>query len=66
MRSMRALRITAIAGNIAFIAYAAYGHLPPNVILHSILLRLNIIRLMQIDQNLISFRKLVGLKVRSL
>jgi hypothetical protein len=66
MQSMRSLRVTAIASNMAFIAYAAYGHLPPILILHSILLPLNIVRLMQIDRNLIWLRKLVGLEVRSL
>jgi hypothetical protein len=45
---MRSLRVTAIASNMAFIAYAAYGHLQPILILHSVLLPLNIIRLMQI------------------
>ena len=66
MQSMRSLRATAIASNIAFIAYATYGHLPPILILHSVLLPLNIIRLMQIDRNLMWLRKLVGLEARSL
>ena len=66
MRSMRSLRLTAIASNLAFIAYGAYGHLQPILILHSILLPLNIIRLIQIDRNRLGFRKSVSLGVRSL
>jgi hypothetical protein len=54
---MRSLRVTAIASNLAFIAYAAYGHMPPILILHSILLPMNIIRLIQIDRGQISFRR---------
>ena len=66
MRSMRSLRLTAIASNMAFIAYAAYGHLQPILILHSILLPLNIIRLIQIDWSLSWFRKPVNPEARSL
>ena len=57
MGSMRSLRVTAIASNLAFIAYAAYGHMPPILVLHSILLPMNIIRLIQIDHGQISFRR---------
>ena len=57
MGSMRSLRVTAIASNLAFIAYAAYGHMPPILVLHSILLPMNIIRLIQIDRGQISFRR---------
>jgi CRP/FNR family cyclic AMP-dependent transcriptional regulator len=49
MKSLRSLRITAIASNLAFIAYAALGNMPPILILHTILLPLNIVRLIQID-----------------
>ena len=49
MRSMRWLRVTAIASNVAFIAYAAVGRMPPILILHSVLLPMNIVRLVQID-----------------
>ena len=51
MRSMRSLRVTAIASNLAFIAYAVAGGMLPILILHSILLPMNIVRLHQIDQN---------------
>jgi hypothetical protein len=50
MRSMRSLRMTAIASNLAFIAYAAVGDMPPILILHAILLPMNIVRLVQSDQ----------------
>ena len=50
MRSMRSLRTTAIASNLAFIAYAAIGYLPPILIFHTILLPMNIMRLVQTDQ----------------
>ena len=36
MRSMRPLRMMAIASNIAFIAYAVIGSMPPILILHSL------------------------------
>jgi hypothetical protein len=47
MRSMRALRWVAIASNLAFIAYAYLAHLAPVLVLHSILLPLNALRLFQ-------------------
>jgi hypothetical protein len=49
MTSMRSLRTTAIASNIAFIVYAAAADLHPILILHGILLPVNVVRLMQID-----------------
>ena len=49
MTSMRPLRMTAIASNIAFMIYAVGVHLQPILILHSILLPLNIVRLAQIE-----------------
>jgi hypothetical protein len=47
MRSMRALRLVAIASNIAFITYGAMGNLYPILVLHSLLLPLNVFRLAQ-------------------
>jgi hypothetical protein len=52
MTSMRSLRTTAIASNIAFISYAAAADLHPILILHGILLPMNVVRLMQIDDRL--------------
>ena len=49
VRSMRTLRMTAIASNLAFIAYAAIGNMLPILILHGILLPMNIVRLTQIE-----------------
>jgi hypothetical protein len=49
MNSMRPLRMVAIASNVAFIAYAMTAHLYPVLILHSILLPLNVTRLLQIE-----------------
>ena len=49
MRSMRLLRITGIISNLVFILYALLAHLPPVLILHSILLPVNLWRLMQLQ-----------------
>jgi hypothetical protein len=48
MRSMMALRWVAIASNVAFIAYAYLGKLPPILILHALLLPVNACRLAQL------------------
>lgn len=48
MRSMRALRLTAIASNVAFIGYAGYNWLLPILVLHIALLPLNVWRLVQL------------------
>jgi hypothetical protein len=50
MKSMRPLRVTAIASNIAFLVYAFSIHLPPIFVLHGILLPLNIFRLAQVER----------------
>ena len=50
MRTMLPLRIVAVASNIAFITYAAIDGLTPILILHSALLPLNLLRLMQIRE----------------
>jgi hypothetical protein len=52
MRSMRPLRVTAIASNFAFIAYAIIGNMPPILILHTILLPMNVLRLSQMDHGM--------------
>jgi hypothetical protein len=57
MKSMRGLRISAIASNIAFITYALMAGLLPILILHSILLPLNIVRLVQIELALVVDRR---------
>ena len=49
MRSMRPLRLVALASNVAFISYAVVAGLPPILILHSILLPVNLVRLTQIE-----------------
>ena len=48
MKSMRTLRSTAIASNVAFISYAVAADMRPILILHSILLPVNVVRLVQI------------------
>ncbi|MFN4017743.1 MAG: cyclic nucleotide-binding domain-containing protein [Reyranella sp.] len=50
MRTMLPLRIVAVASNLAFITYAAIDGLTPILILHSALLPLNLLRLMQIRE----------------
>ena len=47
MKTMIPLRVVAILSNVAFITYAVGGHLYPVLILHSVLLPLNCIRLQQ-------------------
>lgn len=49
MRSMRALRVVAIASNVAFIFYALVADLHPILVLHATLLPLNIVRLAQTE-----------------
>jgi hypothetical protein len=50
MRTMLPLRLVAVASNLAFITYAAIDGLTPILILHSALLPLNLLRLMQIRE----------------
>ena len=45
MRDMVALRCTAIASNLAFIAYGALADLGPVLVLHLLLLPVNLLRL---------------------
>lgn len=47
MRGMVALRLVAIASNLAFIAYGALDHLEPVLLLHAVLLPTNLYRLAQ-------------------
>ena len=49
MKTMIPLRVVAIASNVAFIIYAIEGQLYPVLILHSVLLPLNYIRLRQMQ-----------------
>jgi hypothetical protein len=46
MKRMSALRVTAIASNVAFLGYAWYQGLTPILVLHAALLPLNILRLL--------------------
>jgi hypothetical protein len=50
MTSMRLLCLTAIASNLAFIAYALLTGMHPILAVHGILLQLNIYRLVQIER----------------
>jgi CRP/FNR family transcriptional regulator, cyclic AMP receptor protein len=47
MRGMVALRLTAIASNLAFIAYGSLAGIDPVLLLHVLLLPLNAARLVQ-------------------
>src|SRR5579883_1380750 len=49
MNSMRSLRATAVCSNVAFICYALVTRMHPVLVLHSILLPVNIVRLTQIE-----------------
>jgi hypothetical protein len=50
MRSMGALRVTAIAANLCFIGYAALLALTPILVLHLLLLPLNALRLLELGR----------------
>lgn len=47
MRDMTALRMLAIASNVAFMVYAGYAGLQPILVLHAVLLPVNVWRLVQ-------------------
>ena len=49
MKSIRPLRLMAIISNVAFISYAVSTDMRPILLLHSILLPVNIVRLTQIE-----------------
>jgi hypothetical protein len=51
MKSLRALRMTAIASNVAFISYGVIADMRPILILHCILLPVNVVRLVQIGHD---------------
>ena len=57
MHSMRRLRLTAILSNLAFIFYALDTNLHPILVLHSLLLPLNIFRLIQIERSRVVGRR---------
>jgi CRP/FNR family cyclic AMP-dependent transcriptional regulator len=57
MKTMMPLRIVAIGSNLAFIAYGLDGRLIPILVLHSILLPLNTLRLYQMHRLLKKIRK---------
>jgi len=57
MKSMRRLRMAAIASNGAFILYASNAQLPPILVLHSILLPLNVLRLIQFERTRAALRQ---------
>ena len=50
MRDMAALRLLAIASNLAFIVYAALSAIHPGLLLHALLLPMNVCRLLQAMQ----------------
>jgi CRP/FNR family cyclic AMP-dependent transcriptional regulator len=51
VRSMRLLRWFGIASNLSFIAYAVIAGIPPILALHSLLLPMNIYRLIEIERS---------------
>ncbi|RZA11398.1 MAG: hypothetical protein EOP02_32350 [Proteobacteria bacterium] len=48
MRSMLSLRVVAIASNLAFISYALLARIDPVLLLHTVLLPMNVWRLIEI------------------
>ena len=53
MRGMVALRVLAIASNLAFIVYAVLAGIHPVLLLHALLLPMNVWRLVQSRQRLL-------------
>lgn len=51
MRDMAALRATAIASNVAFIAYGALAAVHPVLLLHLVLLPVNVCRLLEVRRD---------------
>lgn len=51
VKKILTLRLIAICSNIAFIIYAFESHLHPIFILHSLLLPLNMYRIMELKKN---------------
>jgi len=60
MKSIRSLRLIAMVSNVAFIVYAVSTDMRPILILHSILLPVNVVRLMQIEFERIRQRRSHG------
>lgn len=60
MGSMRPLRLVAVGSNLAFIFYAAVADIRPVLILHSILLPVNVLRLVQIQRAIVTAKRLLG------
>jgi hypothetical protein len=50
LKTMVRLRVVAIASNLIYIAYSQMGHLVPILVLHTLLLPLNIWRLVEVKQ----------------
>ena len=48
MRDMVALRVVAIASNVAFIAYSGLADIGPVLLLHALLLPVNVVRLLEL------------------
>lgn len=48
MRDMVALRVVAIAGNLAFIVYSGLADIGPVLLLHVVLLPVNVLRLVEL------------------
>jgi CRP/FNR family transcriptional regulator, cyclic AMP receptor protein len=48
MRDMVALRVVAIASNLAFIAYSGLAQIGPVLLLHALLLPVNVLRLVEL------------------
>jgi CRP/FNR family transcriptional regulator, cyclic AMP receptor protein len=59
MTAMLPLRLTAIASNVAFIAYAWLNGLTPILLLHGALLPLNVLRLVEQRRQVVKARALV-------
>lgn len=63
VRSMRWLRVLGIASNVSFISYAVVAVMPPILILHTLLLPMNIYRLVQLErQRAGAVRRIGGLQ----
>lgn len=65
MRDLVALRATAIASNVAFIAYAGLAGIAPVLLLHVLLLPINVYRLIEAQRAQRPQRPRVALPARS-
>ena len=63
VKKIMTLRLIAVSSNIAFILYGFEGHLQPIFILHSLLLPLNLYRIIELRRGMNDFPRNSGMKM---